>query len=124
MGKEWVDFKKIFIREAVLDDSLFLRFMRTSITRNSNDFSKDFIVMKFSYDAEYRLESGEEQKMSKEELRTFYYKNGVTFQSAHTGNMVKQNLFITRCYIEHQEKQRKVSAFLFGTIYFIKPLII
>lgn len=85
MGKEWVDFRKIFTREAVLDDSLFLRFMRTSITRNSNDFSKDFIVMKFSYDAEYRLEDGEEQKMSKEELRTFYYKNGVTFQSAHTG---------------------------------------
>lgn len=85
MGKEWMDFRKIFTREAVLDDSLFLRFMRTSITRNSNDFSKDFIVMKFSYDAEYRLESGEEQKMSKEELRTFYYKNGVTFQSAHTG---------------------------------------
>ena len=85
MGKEWMDFRKIFTREAVLDDSLFLRFMRTSITRNSNDFSKDFIVMKFSYDAEYRLEDGEEQKMSKEELRTFYYKNGVTFQSAHTG---------------------------------------
>ena len=85
MGKKWMDFKKIFTREAVLDDSLFLRFMRTSITRNSNDFSKDFIVMKFSYDAEYRLEDGEEQKMSKEELRTFYYKNGVTFQSAHTG---------------------------------------
>lgn len=41
--------------------------------------------MKFSYDAEYRLEDGEEQKMSKEELRIFYYKNGVTFQSAHTG---------------------------------------
>lgn len=85
MGKKWMNFKKIFTREAVLDDSLFLRFMRTSITRNSNDFSKDFIVMKFSYDAEYRLEDGEEQKMSKEELRTFYYKNGVTFQSAHTG---------------------------------------
>lgn len=85
MGKEWMDFRKIFTREAVLDDSLFLRFMRTSITRNSNDFSKEFIVMKFSYDAEYRLEDGEEQKMSKEELRTFYYKNGVTFQSAHTG---------------------------------------
>ena len=87
--KDWIPFEKISTREAVLNDSLFLRFMQTSITRNSSDFSKDFIVLKFSYDAEFILEDGVEQKVRKEDLRNFYYINGVTFESERIGKNQK-----------------------------------
>ena len=87
--KDWIPFEKISTHEAVLNDSLFLRFMQTSITKNSSDFSKDFIVMKFSYDAEFILEDGVEQKVSKKDLRNFYYINGVTFESERIGKHQK-----------------------------------
>ncbi len=81
IGKKWVEFKKITTRRAVLADSLFLRYMQKSITRIGGDFSKDFIILKFNYDAEYRTCEHDEQKVKKEDLRIMYYKNGVTFIS-------------------------------------------
>ena len=76
-----VDFKNITTRQAVLNDSLFLRFMRTSITRNSGDKCNDFIVVKFKYDANFWITANEEteEKIDKHSLRNFYYKNGVDY---------------------------------------------
>lgn len=92
IGKEYVDFKKISTKRSVLADSLFLRFMQSSITRIGGDFSKDFIVLKFNYDANYKISDGVEEKLSKEELRTLYYKNGVTFTSEVKDAKSKQKL--------------------------------
>lgn len=78
IGKKWVEFKKIYTREAVLNDSLFLRFMRKSITRNTGDKCKDFIVVKFNYDAQIKADN-EEKTIDKNDLRKLYYKNGVTY---------------------------------------------
>lgn len=92
IGKEYVDFKKISTKRSVLADSLFLRFMQSSITRIGGDFSKDFIVLKFNYDANYKISDGVEEKLSKEELRTLYYKNGVIFTSEVKDAKSKQKL--------------------------------
>ena len=68
IGKEYVDFKKISTKRSVLADSLFLRFMQSSITRIGGDFSKDFIVLKFNYDANYKISDGVET-----------FKRGITY---------------------------------------------
>ena len=65
IGNGWFEFQKIKTRKAVLTDNLFLRYIKSSITRNSGDTCKDFIVVKFNYDAEYRID-GVEEKVSKE----------------------------------------------------------
>lgn len=90
MGKEWTDFEKIYTKEAVLNDSLFLRFMQKSIVRSGSNFCKDFIVVKFRYPAKYMI--GEEEfSISAHDLRTHYYENGVTFLSKKkTGKKKKQ----------------------------------
>lgn len=78
IGNSWFEFQKIKTRKAVLNDSLFLRYMSNKIIRYSGDFCRDFIVVKFNYDAEYRI--GEvEEKLSKHDLRKMFYKNGVTY---------------------------------------------
>lgn len=75
----WVEFKDISCREAVINDSLFLRFMESSITRNSKDECKDFINVKFGYNTTYRVNDGIGQVISKHELRQMYYENGVDY---------------------------------------------
>lgn len=78
IGNSWFEFQKIKKRKAVLTDSLFLRYMNNKITRNSGDTCRDFIVIKFNYDAEYRLD-GVEEKVNVHDLRKLYYKNGVVY---------------------------------------------
>lgn len=78
IGNSWFEFQKIKTRKAVLNDSLFLRYMSNKIIRYSGDFCRDFMVVKFNYDAEYRIESTEE-KVTKHDLRKTFYKNGVTY---------------------------------------------
>lgn len=78
IGNSWFEFQKIKTRKAVLTDSLFLRYMSNKITRNSGDICRDFIVVKFNYDAEYRIDDVEE-KVDHHDLRKLYYKNGVTY---------------------------------------------
>lgn len=87
IGKEkWIDFEKVQIRKAVLPDSLFLRYMKKSITANKKEqkeediTSQDFIVLKFDYDAIFRGKCKEEQKKDKHELREYYYQNGFTYK--------------------------------------------
>lgn len=77
MGNEWVNFEQIRTGEAVLKDSLFLRYMNGSIIRK-NDECKDFIVLRFNYNAEYRVD-GIEGKIDVHDLRRLYYQNGVTY---------------------------------------------
>lgn len=78
IGNSWFEFQKIKTRKAVLNDSLFLRYMNNRIVRYSGDFCRDFIVVKFNYNAEYRIDSTEE-KTTKHDLRKMFYKNGVTY---------------------------------------------
>lgn len=85
--KQWVEFKEISTRKSVLADSLFLRFMNSSIVRKKRNGvydCPDFIVLRFKYDAKYRID-GVEQKISKHELRDKYYENGVDY------TLVKKN---------------------------------
>ncbi len=78
IGNSWFGFQKIKTRKAVLTDSLFLRYMNNKIIRYSGDFCRDFIVIKFNYDAEYRID-GVEEKVNKHDLRKMFYKKGVTY---------------------------------------------
>lgn len=78
IGNSWFEFQKIKTRKAVLNDSLFLRYMNNKIIRYSGAFCRDFIVVKFNYNAEYRIGEAEE-KLSKHDLRKRFYKNGVTY---------------------------------------------
>ena len=78
VGKDWVEFKKIKTRKAVLTDSLFLRYMRSSLTVDSSDRCMDFIVVKFNYSADYKID-GVEGNVNKHDLRMMYYKDGVTY---------------------------------------------
>lgn len=78
IGNSWFEFQKVKTRKAVLTDSLFLRFMNSSITRYSGDSCRDFIVIKFNYDAEYKI-NNVEAKVDKHDLRKLYYVNGVTY---------------------------------------------
>ena len=78
IGNSWFEFQNIKTRKAVLNDSLFLRYMNNKIIRYSGDFCRDFIVVKFNYDAEFRIDNVE-QKVSKYDLRKMFYQNGVTY---------------------------------------------
>ncbi len=54
IGNSWFEFHKMKARKAVLTGSLFLRYMNNKITRYSGDSCRDFIVVKFNYNAEYK----------------------------------------------------------------------
>lgn len=81
IGREWYDFKGVKTGQAVMTDSLLLRFINSSITRNSGDRCREFINVKFDYDAEYRFadeKTGEviEESLDKDGLRDYFYNNG------------------------------------------------
>ncbi len=75
---EYMDFRGISTRKAVLYDSLFLRFMRKKITVNTGNLCNDFIMLKFNYDADYSVD-GIRYKVDKCELRRLYYSNGFSY---------------------------------------------
>ena len=52
--------------------------MESSIIRNSGDRCKDFIVVKFDYNAHYKTDDIEEN-INKDDLRKLYYKDGITY---------------------------------------------
>lgn len=84
IGKEWYDFKGIKSGQAVMTDSLLLRFINNSITRNSGDRCREFINVKFDYDAEYRIEDEKssgiiEESIDTDNLRDYYYKKGINY---------------------------------------------
>lgn len=124
IGNSWFVFQKVKTRKAVLTDSLFLRYMNGKITRNSGDFCRDFIVVKFNYDAEYRIE-GIENKIHVHELRRMNYKNGVkyTFEKKNkNGEIIEKNsVHYSSCV--PPEKLKMASVYLYGTAYIIRPSI-
>lgn len=82
IGREWYDFKEVKSGEAVMTDSLLLRFINSSITRNSGDRCREFINVEFDYDAEYRITDEKTDKVIEESfdtdyLRDYYYINGL-----------------------------------------------
>lgn len=59
--------------KAVLNDSIFLRYMKKhGVLADKRGFSKDFIVLKFSYALK--------DVITKKELRDYYYTNGATIE--------------------------------------------
>lgn len=101
IGREWYDFKKVKSRQAVMTDSLLLRFINSSITRNSGDRCREFINVKFDYDAEYRItdeKSGEiiEQSIDTDNLRNYFYVNGIdhTFTTKYKNGDIKEEKII------------------------------
>lgn len=96
LKNQWVELNESKTRKSVLADSLFLRFMNSSIVRKKRDGvydCPDFIVLRFKYSV--HLRSGiVEEKIDKNELRNLYYKNGVnyTFEKKNkSGEVVDQN---------------------------------
>ena len=70
---DWSEFK-LTHKKSVISDSLFLRFMNSSITREKRqnvDYCKDFIVVKFQYNTKYisnYTNSNEKLKESAEKM--------------------------------------------------------
>ena len=84
IGKDWYDFNGIKSGQAVMTDSLLLRFINSNITRNSGDRCREFINIKFDYDAEYRIENEDNSEIIEnffdtDNLRDYYYKNGIDY---------------------------------------------
>lgn len=81
-GREWYDFKEVKSGQAVMTDSLLLRFINSSITRNSGNRCREFINVKFDYDAECRIIDEKtdevlEESFDTDYLRDYFYNNGL-----------------------------------------------
>ena len=78
--EKWYKFGKVTQRRAVINDSLFLRFMKKRITRTKFDNCHDFIVLKFNYNVKYRVGKDEQSETkTANELRALFYKKGFEF---------------------------------------------
>lgn len=78
--EKWYKFEKVTQHRAVINDSLFLRFMKKRITRTKFDHCHDFIVLKFNYNVKYRVgKNGQPRTVSANELRELFYKKGFEF---------------------------------------------
>lgn len=116
IGKNWYEFDKIRTRKAVLTDSLFLRYMKSSIIRNGGDFCKDFIVVKFNYDAEYRIDNVE-TKIDVHDLRKMFYVDGVTYIFEKKN---KQGEVVEKCPVHYKMLMRSPGKAKNGECVFIK----
>lgn len=92
--------------KAVLNDSIFLRYMKKhGVVVNRHGFSKDFIVMKFSYAID--------NIMTKKELRDYYYINGATIDWTATdkrGNITSNEKITYRMLMRSPDKAKKGSC--------------
>lgn len=78
--EQWYKFEKVSQRRAVINDSLFLRYMKKKITRTKFDYCHDFIVLKFNYSVKYRVgKEGQPKSKTANELRELYYEEGFEF---------------------------------------------
>ena len=116
IGKKWVELKQLNTREAVLNDSLFLRFMNSSITRKSGDECRDFIVVKFKYNADYQVD-GVEGKVDVHELRNQFYKEGITYTFEKKN---KQGEVVERDSIHYKMLMRSTGKAKQGECVFIR----
>lgn len=116
IGKNWFEFQKIKTRKAVLTDSLFLRFINSSITRYSGDSCRDFIVVKFNYDVEYKTDNVK-AKVDKHDLRKMYYVNGVTYTFEKKN---KQGKIVEKVPVHYKMLMRSPGKAKNGECVFIK----
>lgn len=78
--EKWYKFEKVKQHRAVINDSLFLRYMKKKITRTKFDHCHDFIALKFNYSARYRVGSkGKPETKTANELRELFYRDGFEF---------------------------------------------
>lgn len=106
MKNEWYDFKEIKEKKAVLPDSLFSRYMKSSMEKiKSSDMSTSFITVKFSYGLTYRDNEDDEKgtNVKADDLREQYYKNGVDYifiirnrKDEETGRLTKHFVMLMR----------------------------
>ena len=66
LGREWRELSRISERFAIINDSLFLRYMAANtaskITRYADDSCFDFMMLKFNYPAEYWIGDAEQEQ--------------------------------------------------------------
>lgn len=82
INDKWFDFDGIRERQAVLPDSLFSRYMYSSLTRIKNsDIYSNFLTVRTSYNVTYRDHEGDEKgvPVSCNDLRNQYYKDGIDY---------------------------------------------
>lgn len=82
INDKWFDFNGIRERQAVLPDSLFSRYMYSSLTRIKNsDIYSNFLTVRKSYNVTYRDHEGDEKgvPVSCNDLRNQYYKDGIDY---------------------------------------------
>lgn len=82
INDKWFDFDGIRGRQAVLPDSLFSRYMYSSLTRIKNsDIYSNFLTVRTSYNVTYRDNEGDEKgvPVSCNDLRNQYYKDGIDY---------------------------------------------
>lgn len=81
---------KLTFGEAVINDGIFLQYMREHGVKARNGSSQDFIVMKFKYNVP--ADDEHEDEISTSELRKMYYENGceITYNTydKHAGDVI------------------------------------
>lgn len=112
---KFVEFKGITINDAVMNDSLFLRFMKSSI-KIKNRNTMDFIVMRFTYDVDCKVNDNVKE-VDKHDLRKMYYKDGVKFVH-HIKN--KKGHVINKIPIHYKMLMRSPGKAKDGECVFIK----
>lgn len=82
INDKWFDFNGIREKQAVLPDSLFSRYMYSSLTRIKNsDIYSNFLTVRTSYNVTYRDHEGDKKgvPVSCNDLRNQYYKDGIDY---------------------------------------------
>ena len=82
INDNWFDFDGIREKQAVLPDSLFSRYMYSSLNRIKNsDVYSNFLTVKTSYNVTYREHEGDKKgvPVSCKDLRNQYYRDGIDY---------------------------------------------
>lgn len=82
INDKWFAFNGIREKQAVLPDSLFSRYMYSSLTRIKNsDVYSNFLTVRTSYNVTYRDHEGDKKgvPVSCNDLRNQYYKDGIDY---------------------------------------------
>lgn len=81
IDEEWKDFTYLKFDDAVINDSIFVKYARKhGVTVNKKGFSYDLLMIQFDHQV-YKDDSNDneiKQSMTSQELRDYYYENGAT----------------------------------------------
>lgn len=96
------------LKDAVINDSLFLHYMKQHGVVNKNSKNRDFIVMKFEYGVKETLNH---PKIDSQDLRKLYYKNGaeVTWKKhdKNTGETITEETIVYKMLMRNPGKAKK-----------------